>query len=520
MGAETEVKLRLDRAGLDALRRHPLIRKFKTGRAATQFQTSLYFDTPELALLHRRIALRIRHAGGARIQTVKTAAGAGGWTRGEWENPVESDTPDLAAIAAPDIRALLTQESIGGSLAPIFSTEISRTRLHLVFPDGVVELALDEGRIAAGQKTEPVCEAELELKSGVTPLLFQTALALAADIPCHLSIASKAERGYALADDAVDVPVKAGRVALTANMPRGEAFQRIAHSCLAQILANQDVLARTGAPESVHQMRVGIRRLRSAMTLFRDLLDGPETDAITAEIRWLQGHLSPARDRDVFIAEILDPLVPLMGGDPGFDALYADFQTEQQALSAIVRQVLDMPRHTKLMLTLALWIEAGAWRNTADMTARARLDQPLGPLADAVLNARDRKVRKSLRHLERLPPAQRHAARIQVKKLRYALDFFAPLYPPARIEPLSALYARLQDRLGLLNDIAIGQDLLRQRAEAAQNAAGLWAAGRIAGWHESHAPALIKDAARIARKGRRAPRPWPKTERRRDSGGT
>jgi CHAD domain-containing protein len=247
-------------------------------------------------------------------------------------------------------------------------------------------------------------------------------------------------------------------------------------------------------------MRVALRRLTSGIRLFADFTETPETHTLREEVRWLQSHLGPARDAEVFVTDILDPLEAEMGEQPGYQALRQDFADRRAATLNGARHALTEPRFTQLVLALGAWIEGGDWQADEDPLARKRLEEPARDFAAAVLDRLDRRVRRALRQLGELDAEGRHRARIRVKRLRYAIEFFAGLFPDQKARRLVATLGRLQDRLGQLNDIAVAARLLREHAEINGDPGRLWAAGQIAGWHAGRVGGLLA----AAEDGRRA----------------
>jgi inorganic triphosphatase YgiF len=515
VGTETELKLQLETAGLRRLRRHPLVQSLKRGRPVTHLLRSVYFDTPDFRLRSLGVVLRVRHIGTRRIQTLKTMGEClgGAWVRSEWESDISGDQPEIAQLPEPELERLFADRRLAASLRPIFTTEVKRTAFILGAEDWEIELALDEGSLIADQGIVPICEAELELRHGEPRQLFDLALRLQKDMPARVMTTSKSQRGYALVDGSTLAPQKARPLVLALDATAADAFQAIARSCVGQLLVNQDCLIETHAPEAVHQMRVALRRLRSAMSVFKEFLDTPQTIALREEMRWLLGHLGAARDIDVFIAEILAPLAEFYDDEPGFAALRADFIAEKQVNYHIAMQILSMPRFTQLMLALGDWTEGGDWRHSDDPERRALLDRPARDLARAVLDKRDRSVVKGLKHLAKLDPHTRHLARIEVKKLRYAVEFFTSLFPAKKSRKLTTALAELQEGLGLLNDIAVSRATLKARAEDAGDAARLWAAGMIAGWHAARVGGLVAQAAKDVKAYTPLPRFWRNTKR-------
>ena len=505
MGSETELKFRLDEASMERLRRHPVIRRLKQGGAITRQETSVYFDTPENHLRQRRSVLRVRSIGRRRVQTLKTSDdGADPWTRHEWQWDIFDDLPDC--------RLLETTPMANGfpyaRLQPIFSTEIRRTTVLLGEAGWQVELVLDRGLVRAGEHSSPVSEAELELKTGDIANLFHLALDLFSDIPSRLSLLTKAERGFALLDQSRPRPAKASPVRLDPSLASGEAFRAIAQACIGQLVANQETMAATGDGEAVHQMRVALRRLRAAINLFKNFLDTPQTAAIKEQMRWLQNHLGPARDAEVFIGEILEPVAADFDGLVGFTELRQRYLARRDALLAEAVNMLNQPRCTEAILRLGAWADGGDWLRPDDEARRECLQKPVQEAAAAALSKRERKVAKAMAKLDQLDDEARHLVRIDVKKLRYSIDFFSTIYSTSRARKAAGALAAVQDHLGLLNDIAVARDTLRHHAEKLGDQTLYWVSGMIAGWHMARVPGLLERTAEGWKAFDRLPRFW------------
>lgn len=430
---EEELKLELTPDGADALESAGL---FVAAPAAVR-QESVYFDTPEHDLAKAGLSLRIRRSGRRRVQTVKADRSAAGMlVRSEWEREVSTDQPvidpesPVADLLGP--RAAL--------LSPAFAVENER-RVWTV--DGV-EVALDRGRILAGDRSSPICEVELERKGGDLSALFALARKIDAVTPTRINVLSKAERGYRLLGPAARA-VKALPVNLDEAMTAGQAFQAIVGACMAQFHRNLPAILDHEDALALHQARVAIRRLRSALSIYKAMLAQDRAAArIARELRWLAGKLGLAREVDVLIAEAED--IDLLGR----------LATARSRAYAGVGIALRSRRCRALMIDLAEWIVLGEW-TTREGTAELR-EQPVRDFAGQALDRR-RKVLKKLGHdLAGRDDEARHDARKAAKKMRYAADFFATLYArkPARkqrdrfVDTLESL----QDRLGVLNDLA------------------------------------------------------------------
>lgn len=460
---EVEIKLELDPADAARLAAHPLL------RAAPQEQdlVSVYFDTPSETLRKAGVFIRIRDLDGRRVQTIKTAKGSGGlFDRLEWEREVKGRTPNFSGAGRTVLKPLLTPD-LRASLRPVFETRIRRNIYRLAHDGSDIELAIDQGEIATATKRSAISEVELELKRGEARPLFSLARVLAETVPLKLGVKSKAERGYELLHDDGGKPEKAADLDIPPTLTAGEAFRVVAHNCLRQILANE-AATRAGRAESLHQMRIGLRRLRAALAVFRAAVSDEHTDRIKAELKWMTQELGPARDLDVFAADVL---APLRASDPaGGDmaAAQRNFDARRDAAYARAAAALGSSRFRNAILDLAEWIETGPW-NRQDEDRKASRDRSVAEYARKELARLRKRVKKKGIHLRQLDVAQRHRLRIRAKRLRYATEFFATTFPGEttagqRSESLAAL-KDLQDLLGSLHDIATHHELIAGGAQ-------------------------------------------------------
>ena len=162
---------------------------------------------------------------------------------------------------------------------------------------------MDQGTIDTSRRSVPLCEIELELERGTATQLFDVAREITGALSARIAVKSKSERGYEIIDDKQELPAKAARIDLPAAATTRDAFKVIGLTCLKQVIDNEPALIK-GDPEGVHQMRVGLRRLRAAMSLFAALLHDPQTVTIKAELKWLAGELGPAREFEVLVQRV------------------------------------------------------------------------------------------------------------------------------------------------------------------------------------------------------------------------
>ncbi|QID18324.1 CHAD domain-containing protein [Nitrogeniibacter mangrovi] len=460
MSKEIELKLALPKAALAALRRHDLVaRSEKIGNAATL--TNTYYDTPQLSLRARRIALRTRKQGRRWLQTVKCAApSVGGLSaRPEWEQDFLGAF-DFSAI--DDTGTAQELEAVADRLVPVFTTNFRRETYRLTPAEGVeILLMLDQGRIAAEGREEPICEAELELVSGNADDLFAVACALAEHVQLMPSDRSKAQRGYALFTATPAEAARADKSRIEPGQSPLEAFRTLAHDCLRQWQANAAAAIDGDDPEYVHQMRVALRRLRSLVRLFRPALPESFVDHWSDVLRDTASEMGDARDFDVMLAEILDVAEPA----PLMPATLLDGLREQalSAREAARRDARERLTHSSQGLRILRFarelnaLGSNALDASADLTAFARLQ----------MDALRKRSRKRFALAQGPDPDHIHELRVALKQVRYGAEFFQPLFAGDTMKPFLGALRRAQEQLGYLNDVEIAR-------------------GRMLGWVETH----------------------------------
>jgi inorganic triphosphatase YgiF len=490
MANETELKLQLPPtlADFDA---HEVLQRLAPGghrRGVTKKLRAVYFDTADRQLAKRGIALRIRQVGRKRIQTLKapTNGTLGLQTFREFEAEVEGSQPNLAKLADRTLARELRRE-IWPRLQPVFQAEFDRTSWLVPFRGSEIELSWDRGGIVIGDRQTPIHELELELKGGDSRALFGAAEELLELLPFRLGHATKAERGYALADETRPQPQKAAPVGLSGDDTVAIAFEKIVANCIAQMQANEAAILGDGEPdpEAIHQFRVALRRLRAIVGACRELIDDSVHAIWSIDLRWAQRACSPARDLDVLVAETLTPMAAHIPPDEAFRRFLAFAEAERAAARRQAVQALNNPRYAAMQLQLFQGLNDGAWRHAL---AGLQLSLPVRDFAEQLLQSRYKRVLRLGEHWTDLPDAELHRLRLFGKKLRYVAQAFAGLFKakPARrfIDALSAL----QDCLGAVNDGAVGRQLIRALVERAANDGVLDATasqriqGMVLGW--------------------------------------
>ena len=477
---EVELKLSLPPTALAALRQHPLfVAAVLLGSEAIE---STYYDTPDFALRSCGIALRLRRAGDIWQQTVKCAAPSTGGlaARPEWEQGWGGHF-DFCGVTDARVRTFLVGNA--ARLTPVFNTRFHReTRCHSV--DGArIRLMLDTGEILAGERSELLCELELELDAGAPVDLLRLAEQLAVALPLFPDDRSKAARGYRLCGGATSArgPVRAEAAAIGRKQTPVAAFRELAESCVRQWQANvwgalcDPASASASDPEYIHQLRVGLRRLRALLRLFAPVL--PETFATIWRRRLGDNArtLGAARDLDVLCDAVLAPVQAACGaGHEGLARLSTALETARGAARMEALRHLDLAAQGRLLLAFMV-----ALHSLPDADARRR-----GALAALVARRLDRarsRVAKRLGEAQQGDPARLHRLRIACKQLRYGLDFCAPLLRRKAVMRYLKTLVKVQDKLGYLHDVEVARQRLPAVAGDVPELAA--AAALVLDWH-------------------------------------
>jgi triphosphatase len=467
MPNETELKLQLPPTlhGFDS---HELLTRLKPNlrsRGVKKVLRNVYFDTAERDLAKRGMALRIREIGRKRIQTLKVPENGalGLQSFRELEAELLDDVPSLAKLGDRALERELRLE-VWPRLQPVFHTNFERTSWRLPYRGSEIEVSWDRGSIRAGDREEPIHELEIELKGGDRIDLFGAAEELLDIVPFRLGHATKAARGYALADAATAQPQKAALVKLSPDDTVAVAFEKIAANCIAQMQANEAAILATGHVEGIHQFRVALRRLRAIVGAYRELIDDTVHAAWSIDLRWAQRACGAARDLDVLVLETLTDMAAHLPNDEPFQRFVQVANEERAAARREMMLALHNPRYAAMQLQLFQGLSNGSWRHAL---AGPLLDSPVQDFAERLLQVRYRRIMKLGERWSELPDAELHRLRIFGKKLRYVSLAFSSLFKPKPTRRFQDRLSDLQDCLGVVNDGAVGRQWVRQLAERA-----------------------------------------------------
>ncbi len=506
---EIELKLAIPPSAVAAV-----ARAVGTAAARRQRLLAIYFDTDDRRLAGAGIALRLRKEGRRWVQTLKLGP-AHGMARGE--HNVELRVP--AGLQPALDPALHADQPIGRALAaalkprdgetapallPLYRTDVTRLARALRSRRGTVELALDRGEIVAGGpdgslRRWPVCELEIELLRGSPLAVAEVARRYARTHGLWLDTRTKAERGDRLARGIAageGVPaVRAEAVRLRKDMAPACAWSAVLHKALAQALPNwSEVAGGSGRAEHVHQLRVALRRLRSAERFFAGWPGVPEAPWREA-VALLFRALGATRDRDA-----------LAGGlQPAIDAALA-----AEGLPAMVWPMAQTPDWTGqalhdpgIVLVELLAHGAEMQHGLAGEGARASAgDAALATLAAERLDAWHAQVRRDAKRFETVDDEGRHRLRKRVKRLRYAAEFSAALFPKRAVERYMVPLRAAQERLGEFNDVCVAQAACKSLTD------GVPQAGFALGWLAARRDVALAEGALALRRLRQAEPFW------------
>lgn len=463
---EVEIKLQLESRRRAALLRAPALRRARPERLAL---LALYFDTPDGDLARHEMALRLRREEGRWMQTLKAGrGGAGGLhARGEWEFATEGPVLDLARFHDTPLADLAHASHLHETLVEAFRVDVRRTRWTIGRGASRVEVVLDQGEVRREADRTPILEVEIESKGSDPHALFDLAQRLVEHVPMRPSPVTKARRGHRLLHHERLAPVHARHAALDASASPAAAARATVAEALQQLQANEEGVLETADPEFVHQFRVALRRLRSALRSHRRALEPGFEESVTPELRWITGVAGEARDMDVFA----DTTLPAMAGtDSFFDrkppaekrvcprytgegAFVARLERRRARAHVKLRASLRSSRYGLLLLALSRWLHAPPRHAPRQHTN-------LRKFAAKAISRQYREVIGAGRDVASLDAEGRHQLRIAAKKLRYAVEGFASLWPNKKVDPFLEVLSTLQDDLGRANDAAVAARLL------------------------------------------------------------
>ena len=469
--SEFELKFRLDAGHVE---RFASLKSNETAKPKRSHLHSVYYDDRRRQLACNGFELRVRTDRGHHYQTLKSGAGL---DRGEWEAPVKTGRPSMAAVRATPARKLLGKRT---RLEAVFNVQVDRQSWELVRDGSKAEITLDTGRIEAGQHSQPIAEAEFELKDGSPAILFDLARVFTERCDAPLSFVGKAMRGRRLESGRGGCPEHGLDLRLDSNISVGDAFAPVMTACLQQMSINEEILrADSNNIEAVHEMRVAVRRIRAALSLFGKLFEDGMTQKIDGELKWISGVLGKVRDLDVLLSERLNTVYQLHPGVSGVRELVTVCEIKREKARQRVGKVIRTLRFRTILLALIELVHAGAWRR--DTQRKALRDERFKTFARRELNRRLQKVghHKNRTRIAGHDELERHHIRIRAKKLRYMAEFVEPIAKSKSFKKIVAHLKVLQQALGEVHDGVAAEQLIGKMLKGPQDIKLVFAAGLV-----------------------------------------
>ncbi len=491
---ETELKFQIPAAS-----RRALHKAVATVSAVTTRLQAVYADTPARDLAAAGLALRLRKEGRVWVQTLK-GRGDGLMQRLEHEVPLppQAGVPVLDAMrhagtpAGDKLLALLqslTQKLGDGdadsaALQPVYRTDVRRLHRRVRHQGALIEIAYDRGHLIAGEQRAVVDEIEFELIRGPSSALVDLAQRWVRRFGLWWDVRTKSERGYRLALGIAAVPaVKSLPASLPAGSTPAQALSQMLISALSQALPNAAEMASgTAAPEHLHQLRVALRRLRTALRVFAAWAPDPAV-ALALEAAWREpfGLLGAARDRDVIATTLLPALAAA-----GAPVLPPATRMHRASAEGLVADAVRGANFNSLLLqTLALCATPPA--PPTDTACRLQPQAAIQPLW--------RRVRRAAPNFAQASVEDQHRLRKRIKRLRYALEAVQPMLKRQAGKSFLRALRRALAALGELNDLQVADTLYRQLA--LQEPQAWFAVGYLAAQRQAGLDTAVATLARL-----------------------
>jgi triphosphatase len=440
-----ELELGLDPDDAARLPRLAILAPLRSNRARSRAIRIVWHDGLDGAFAEQGLAIAEQRPG---WRLERLSPNAEHWPPGA-PAPVLAEGRDPAALG----------HSLPETLVPVAAFEGRALSLTLKADHEPVMLTLLNGAVRAVAAEHRTCRIVL---GGAEPAVLAVALALASELSVAVPRASLAAEALSVMRGGTPPPPRhEGPPGLPAGLSVAAAFAHaVGH--LTDVILHFAPSAADGqnGPEPVHQMRVAVRRLRSAIKVFRRAVRCPSVDAADSDLKALASRLGPTRDWDVFVTETGAKVAAAFPTERKVRGLLAAAERRRLACHAELRAYLQGVEFRRLGIELACLAGGDAWQATLDETEKNELASPLNDFAAVVLNRRLERLAQLDDDIETLEPPALHAIRIRAKRLRYAAEIFAPLFPGKAARRFIRRLATLQDRLGAMNDGTVAETLL------------------------------------------------------------
>ena len=475
------------------------------GSEVTQQLEARYFDTPSHTLQKAKLAYRIRREGENWVATIKGGGSSKGGlhARLEWNVSVSNSEPEIGAFSHTEI-GLKLQEIVGDEiLEPIMITSFERKKVDVVMPDGsTIEVAADKGAIIAGEKTAPILEIELELKTGQPVSLFMLGADLAREYPLLPEPDSKFYRGLLLAGLSAENPKKNVLPQVDKTKPIGEALSVLLIELITQVLvAQRAFIENPEQPEMAHELRICLRRLRSVLTFSEPLTVIKQYTWYQDELRKLGQKIATIRGLDVAYAS-WQQVVNYKTTEENSKLWVGDLLIEKRN-QEMEKVVHEFRAGLATPLLLGLWAELldKDWQQVITYNHTAK-EYVISNVASWL-----KKVKKDEEEtVEWTDGEYVHNLRLEIKKIRYVVEVMQPLLGESSrlIEQLT----RLQDTLGIICDSHGTEVLLKTLLRGKSGKAVHLEAGMLIGWQVREQFSLHKKLDKYWKKFNRILKKW------------
>ena len=456
------------------LTRLPAIAQRRAGRSRGAAENLLWLDTPTGTLAAEGLALEQVPRGGRTLLRAIPAPGAASHP-GALSEPLPAEMLPECAPEAPYV-----------SIAAFDGRRLAFT---LDDPAGPIIAILHTGKLRAVAAEREVARLTLTGPPGAVVALME---AIAAELPVLPPLASLAEEARALAHGVPARLRRRGAPDLATAKTVADALAQASGHLADAVLAMAPQARVDAGPEGVHQMRVGLRRLRSMLKLMRKAADGPAPRALETGLKTLLGHLGPARDWDVFTRGIGAEIAGAMPGNrPLAQFLDAAEQRRQDAYAAL-EAFLASAAFRAIAWSLAAFPATSAWRDGASAEALTLQAASLEDFGAHLLGRRWKGLAKDATDMAEMDAERLHEMRLDAKRLRYAAELFAPLFAQKRTRRFQKRLASLQEALGLANDATVASDLAQSLANG--RAERSFAIGVVTGWAQARAMHIRQEA--------------------------
>ena len=391
--------------------------------------------------------------------------------RGAWRLerlcPGMEDWPPAlpAPLIAEDGDPARLGHHLPSTLAPAAACEALVSDHVLQTEQGLVELRRLRGVLRTVTAERPVARLVL---SGSEAAILCGAKLLGGTVAARVPRASLAAEAFAAARNALPDPRRLGAPTLPTHGSVPDAFAHVLGH-LTDVILHHAVGAAdpAGGPESIHQMRVAVRRLRSAMTVFRPVIASGALEATVANLRTLARGLGPAREWDVFVTETAPAVVATLPGDARLERLLAAAQRRRAEARASLSTYLVTDDFRRLGIELAWLAGTRGWEarpepGAPETAAPEALSDDLPHFARKALQRRFRRLRAAGKDIEALDIPSLHDLRLRAKRMRYAAEIMTPLFPAKPTRRFIQRLSQLQARLGVLNDGAVATSLMNE----------------------------------------------------------